>query len=100
MLSLTVDDKKISVSGHYTPAALMEFERQLLTEQKKLTEPKDLDLSNLTGSDSGLIAVLLAFQRLVNKQGWRVRLINVNDGVKGLIKLSQLEDFFILCDSQ
>jgi len=99
MLSLSSTDSTIYVAGHYAPAFLMEFEQALLSELSLLTTAKNLDLSKLVGSDSGLIAVLLAFQRIANTSAWDVRLINANDGIKGLIKLSQLETFFTLSDS-
>lgn len=98
MLSLTLTDNTICIAGSYVPAFLMDFERSLLKELKNTNSPKNLDLTNLVGSDSGLIAVLLTFQRVANARKWKVSLINANDGIKGLIKLSQLEDFFILSE--
>ncbi|TBR44789.1 hypothetical protein CBF23_001800 [Marinomonas agarivorans] len=100
MLSVRSDDTKLYIEGLYEPSSLMMFKRLLSGEQQKLTEPKDLDLTGLVGSDSGLIAVLLAFQRVANEKGWSVCLINANAGIKGLITLGQLEDFFVLHDSQ
>ena len=100
MLSISSDKSSIHVIGLYTPAVLMRFERSLLGELKETASAKNLNLSQLVGSDSGLIAVLLSFQRVANERNWNVSLVGANDGIKGLIKLSQLEGFFTLSDSQ
>lgn len=99
MLSISSTDTVISIEGHYTAAVLMDCVAKLKNEIQQANAAKDLNLSQLTGSDSGLIAALLMYQRMANELGWNARLINVNDGIKGLIKLGQLEDFFVLNDS-
>lgn len=96
MLSIFSDEQAIYIEGKYSPSLLMTLERSLQDELKKTQSAKSLNLSELVGSDSGLIAVLLGFQRHANSKHWDVSLINANEGIKGLITLSQLEGFFKL----
>lgn len=98
MLRLVESDKEISVLGEYRSVELMAFEVKLITCLKSLQAAKDLNLSDVVGSDSGLIALLLSYQRFANDKHWQVKLINASDGVKGLIELSQLSEFFTLID--
>ena len=99
MLELVESNKEICILGEYKPTELMAFNVKLSECLNQLDCAKNLNLSSLLGSDSGLIALLLSFQRFANKKHWQVSLINANDGIKGLIELSQLSGFFTLVDS-
>ncbi|KZM41527.1 MAG: hypothetical protein ACPGUE_06895 [Marinomonas sp.] len=100
MLELVESDKEISILGEYQAAELMMLEANLSKCLNSLNTAKDLNLTSLKGSDSGLIALLLFYQRFANKKHWQVNLINASAGVKGLIELSQLNDFFTLVDDK
>lgn len=98
MLSFVVDENEILVQGQYKSTELMSSQAHFEKCLSGLTAPKDLNLAKVEGSDSGLIALLLSFQRFANEKQWQVKLINPSDGVKGLIELSQLNEFFTLVD--
>ncbi|EAQ65367.1 hypothetical protein MED121_21887 [Marinomonas sp. MED121] len=98
MMVLAEQERMICVKGDYTPTDLMGFHAQLDQCLAGLSKPKDLDLTHLQGSDSGLITLLLSFQRHANENQWQVKLINASDGIKGLIELSQLNEFFTLVE--
>lgn len=100
MLELVETDKEVHLKGQYHPSELMVLESKLVNCLKQLTEAKDLNLTSLVGSDSGLIALLLSFQRFANRKHWQVNLINASDGVKGLIELSQMKEFFTFVDTK
>ncbi|WP_438466198.1 STAS domain-containing protein [Marinomonas sp. PE14-40] len=100
MLELVENDKEISILGLYKASELMRFDEKLTQCLIRLNVAKDLNLTSLEGSDSGLIALLLSYQRFANKKHWQVKLINASAGVKGLIELSQLNDFFTLVDDK
>jgi len=98
MLELVEGDNEICIVGEYKAIELMAFESKLHACLTGLRIAKDLNLTQVVGSDSGLIALLLSFQRFANEKHWQVKLINASDGVKGLLELSQLSDFFTLID--
>lgn len=98
MLELVESDLEICILGEYKADELMAFEAKLHSCLAKLESAKNLNLTNVVGSDSGLIALLLSYQRFANEKHWQVKLINASDGVKGLLELSQLSDFFTLID--
>jgi ABC-type transporter Mla MlaB component len=98
MLELVENDNEICLQGEYKAAELMMFEVTLHACLARLESAKDLNLTHVIGSDSGLIALLLSYQRFSNEKHWQVKLINASDGVKGLLELSQLSDFFTLVD--
>jgi ABC-type transporter Mla MlaB component len=100
MLELVENDNEISIIGEYQAAELMMLEANLSKCLNSLKTAKDLNLTSIKGSDSGLIALLLSFQRFANRKHWQVNLINASVGVKGLIELSQLNDFFTLVDDK
>jgi len=98
MLTLVENDNEICMIGEYKAVDLMAFESKLHACLASLGVAKNLNLTQVVGSDSGLIALLLSFQRFANEKHWQVKLINASDGVKGLLELSQLSDFFTLID--
>lgn len=100
MLELVEHDKEIRVLGVYKASELMRFEEKLTQCLTRLNAAKDLNLTSLEGSDSGLIALLLSYQRFANEKHWQVNLINASAEVKGLIELSQLNEFFTLVDEK
>ncbi|OUR68058.1 hypothetical protein A9Q77_09685 [Marinomonas sp. 42_23_T18] len=100
MLELVESDNEIRIAGEYKAVELMAFKVKLDACLAGLGMAKDLNLTQVVGSDSGLIALLLSFQRFANEKHWQVKLINASDGVKGLLELSQLSDFFTLIDEE
>jgi anti-sigma B factor antagonist len=56
---------------------------------------KDVEICD----SSGLSALLLA-QRQIREKGGHIRLINVNDKVLNLIKISYLENVLPICNSE
>lgn len=98
VLAILESEQCFSIQGEYNASELMRLELDLNALLVLQVDPKDLYLGDLKGSDSGLIALLLSFQRFANSKDWQVKLINASDGVKGLIELSQLNGFFTLID--
>jgi len=77
------------LKGEFTILAQAENVRKLIVDLK------DVEICD----SSGLSALLLA-QRQIREKGGHIRLINVNDKVLNLIKISYLENVLPICNSE
>lgn len=59
-----------------------------------------IDLKDVEMCDSSGLSALLLVQRQIREKGGAIRLINVNEKIEGLIKLSFLENVLPICQSQ
>lgn len=59
-----------------------------------------IDLQEVELCDSSGLSALLLAQRMIREKGGAIRLINVNDKIQNLIKISFLENVLPICGSQ
>jgi len=59
-----------------------------------------IDLQEVELCDSSGLSALLLAQRMIREKGGAIRLINVNDKIHDLIKISFLENVLPICSSQ
>ncbi len=59
-----------------------------------------IDLQEVELCDSSGLSALLLAQRMIREKGGAIRLINVNDKIHNLIKISFLENVLPICSSQ
>ncbi len=59
-----------------------------------------VDLNDVEMCDSSGLSALLLAQRQIREKGGAIRLINVNEKIESLIKLSFLENVLPICQSQ
>lgn len=59
-----------------------------------------IDLQNVAICDSSGLSALLLAQRQIRERGGALRLININENIHNLIRISFLENVLIICQSE
>ncbi len=82
-----------------TISGLLKGEFTILSQAENIRK-LIIDLNDVEICDSSGLSALLLAQRQIREKGGAIRLINVNEKIQNLIKISFLENVLPICTSQ
>lgn len=82
---------RVVLEGRYLPSQLDALQNELFDVFLKSSGVLKVDLANVVGSGSGLVALLLSFMRFANNNDRKIVFTGLSAQLVGLIQLSNLE---------
>ena len=91
MITLAFFEMGVCLSGKYEPSQLESLENQLIAQISMSADKYVVDLSDIQGSDSGLVALLLSCLRQAAESNLVISFIKPSQKLRGLVHLSNLD---------
>lgn len=103
MIALAFFEVGVRLSGKYEPSQLESLENQIIAQISMSSDSLSpdkyvIDLSNVQGSDSGLVALLLSCLRQAAESNLVISFIKPSQKLRGLVHLSNLDKLILFQD--
>ncbi|MFT2109786.1 lipid asymmetry maintenance protein MlaB [Marinomonas sp. 2405UD68-3] len=95
MINYSIVSDCIVLEGRYLPSQLDVLQNELFDVFLKSSGVLEVNLTNVVGSGSGLVALLLSFMRFANDHDRKIVFTGLSAQLVGLIQLSNLESIVL-----
>lgn len=92
--SVTLEQNRLCVSGDITLRNAMTLYRDSLPRLMQCTAGFTVDFSGLHASDSGGVALMVAWLRLAKTQGQKINFIAVPSSLRAMLKAAGMDVLF------